>query len=423
MIGPKRLRADRIYLLTHFINGFTGRAITTIFAIYLVQDVGLDALQLVLLGTVFEITIFLFEVPTGVVADVVSRRLSVIAGTALAGVGALVMGLEPVFWVVALGHIIWGVGLTFISGAETAWITDEIGVAAAGRAFLRGRQFMLAGSLLGIPLAVWLGGQSLALPFLVGGGLRLLYSAFMALFMPEDGFKRKPPAEREGWDDLLTTLKNGLTLVRSRRALMAFAVIALLVGLYSEGWDRLGDPHLLTNFTFPPLFGRQFSAVQWFGGLSAAGLLLNLAANEVAVRRVNTASSLALAKTLQGLYAIMVACMLAFALAPAFWLAIAAMFVFNILRNVTFPLSEAFINTYVDSRVRATVHSLAAQVDAFGEMAGGPFIGLMGRFAGIRAAIMMGAVILAPVVPLYARLRRLPDGEHAGDTSPPPAGS
>jgi DHA3 family tetracycline resistance protein-like MFS transporter len=407
----KKPDASLLYLLTQFVFGLTNRTTNTTFAIYLVQSVGLDPLQLVLLGTIFEITIFIFEVPTGVVADVVSRRLSVILGVLLTGIGSVVMGLEPVFAVVLLGHVIWGFGNTFISGAHTAWITDEIGVAAANRTFLRSRQFMLAGSLLGIPLAVLLARQSLALPFLVGGGLRLAFGLVLAPLMPETGFRRRPPDERQGWEDLFGTLRAGLALVRGRQALVLFALISLFVGLYSEGWDRLGDPHLLQNFAFPPLFGLDVGAVEWFGILSVAGMLLNLAANEVAVRRVNMADSLALARALHYLYAVMVAVMLGFALARQFWVAILAMLVFDTLRGLTFPLNDAFINVYTDSSVRATVHSMAAQLDAFGELAGGPFIGLVGRWAGIRAAILMAAAILAPVLPLYARLRRLPAGE------------
>ena len=47
---------------------------------------GLDPLQLILVGTVLELAVFLAEVPTGVIADVYSRRPSIILGVALATV-------------------------------------------------------------------------------------------------------------------------------------------------------------------------------------------------------------------------------------------------------------------------------------------------------------------------------------------------
>ena len=39
-------------------------------------------LQLVLVGTTLELACFLFEIPTGIVADLYSRRLSVVIGVA-----------------------------------------------------------------------------------------------------------------------------------------------------------------------------------------------------------------------------------------------------------------------------------------------------------------------------------------------------
>ena len=51
-----------------------------VMAVYLVRELHLSPLQLVLMGTAMEAAVFLFEVPTGVVADTYSRRLSLIAG-------------------------------------------------------------------------------------------------------------------------------------------------------------------------------------------------------------------------------------------------------------------------------------------------------------------------------------------------------
>ena len=55
----------------------------------MVEVAGLDPLQMVLVGTVLELSVFLFEIPTGVVADVVSRKLSVVIGHAMMGLGFL----------------------------------------------------------------------------------------------------------------------------------------------------------------------------------------------------------------------------------------------------------------------------------------------------------------------------------------------
>jgi len=105
--------------------------IFTASSVYQITMVGLTPLQLVLVGTTLEVTAFVFEIPTGVVADIYSRRLSVIIGTFLFGLGFLVEGLFPLFWVVLLSQVIWGLGWTFISGAHEAWITRLTDLAPA----------------------------------------------------------------------------------------------------------------------------------------------------------------------------------------------------------------------------------------------------------------------------------------------------
>src|SRR5688572_28556914 len=103
-------------------------------SVYRVQVMGLNPFQLVFVGTMLEATCFLFEVPTGVVADTYSRRLSVIIGVLMLGTAFALEGLVPLFAVSLLCQVISGIGYTFTSGATEAWVTDEIGEENAGRA-------------------------------------------------------------------------------------------------------------------------------------------------------------------------------------------------------------------------------------------------------------------------------------------------
>src|SRR3982750_1689119 len=69
----------------------------TLNMVYFVKVVGLSPLQMVLVGTTLEIACFAFEIPTGIVADLYSRRLSVIIGFFLIGVGFTIEGALPFF--------------------------------------------------------------------------------------------------------------------------------------------------------------------------------------------------------------------------------------------------------------------------------------------------------------------------------------
>ena len=89
-----KLDAVTAYLLARGVAEFGLSVFYTVFMVYLVVDLGFLPLQLVLTGTVLETVYFVCEVPTGVVADLVSRRLSVIVGYALLGVSLLATALS-----------------------------------------------------------------------------------------------------------------------------------------------------------------------------------------------------------------------------------------------------------------------------------------------------------------------------------------
>src|SRR5439155_2648707 len=79
-------------------------------AVYLVTEVGLSPLQLVLVGTVMEISIFLFEVPAGVVADTYGRKLSLIVSFLIQGAAWMLVGAVSSFWIILLAWALWGFG-------------------------------------------------------------------------------------------------------------------------------------------------------------------------------------------------------------------------------------------------------------------------------------------------------------------------
>ena len=142
-------------------------------AIYFVQQVGLSPLQLVLVGTVMEVSVFVFEVPTGVVADLYGRKLSVVIAWIVMGAATIWVGAVPQFWADLLGWAVWGFGVTFQSGAYEAWITDEVGADNVGPVFVRGMQVGYAASLVGLVLWVGLGTVSLQGAVIANGAVTL----------------------------------------------------------------------------------------------------------------------------------------------------------------------------------------------------------------------------------------------------------
>lgn len=375
-------------------------------SIYQVSVAGLSPLQLVLVGTVLELSILLFEVPTGIVADMYSRRLSIIIGYVLIGVGFLLEGSLPFFLPIILGQILWGIGYTFTSGATQAWISDEIGEVRANRAFLRANQLGQATALLGLGAGALIGSLRVSLPIQVGGGLILALAVVLAFLMPENGFQPAPRKERHTWQVFRATFTDGIAAIRRRPALLDILLIGLFFGLYSEGFDRLWTKLILDNFTFPALF----QPVVWLSGLRAAGMMVSIAATEVASRRTDTTNHIRIARALMGITIVLIAGLIGFA--QARWLIglVAAYWIIYVSRNLINPLYTAWVNQKLDSTVRATVLSMSSLVDAIGQVAGGPLIGLIGNLSGVRIAISISSLSLTPILLLFNHtLRRLPE--------------
>lgn len=395
----QQTKAYRIYLAYNFIIETAYSLVFTFSSVYLVQVARLDPLQLVLVGTALEASVFLFEIPTGVVADTYSRRLSVIIGVFLMGGGFVLLGLVPVFIPVLLAQLLWGTGFTFTSGALQAWISDEIGEENTPSAYVRGMQLGSLGSFTGTLIAAGLGNLALHIPILGGGALFFLLGFGLVLLMPEDGYHPTPPAERSNFQQMWGTLRSGTQMIRRRPALVSILLIGFVFGVYSEGYDRLWVAHMLERFTFPALGA--FSTVTWFAFIRAAGMLINAGAAELVNRKLDLSKTRRLAWMLAVNSAALLICLVAFALGRWFGLAVGLTIAIRVIRTVNDPLYTAWVNHRLDPSTRATVISMSSQVDALGQIAGGPLVGLIARQVSLQAGLLASAALLSPILILF----------------------
>jgi DHA3 family tetracycline resistance protein-like MFS transporter len=380
----------------------------------------MNPFQLVLAGTVFELAILLCEVPTGVLADTFSRRLSVIVGTLIIGVSLTLEGLVPLVAAVLIAEAIGGVGETFLSGATEAWLADEVGEAQVGPVYLRGAQIGRVAGLIGIPASVGLASIQLNLPIVVGGALYLALGLFLILAMPERGFQPAPPEERASWRAALGTLHAGVRVVRGSSLLLALLVVNLVVGAAGEGFDKLWEAHLLLDYTFPSLGALQ--PVVWFGIINAATAIGGLLIVALFQRRLEaiSRSGAATARALLALNALLALSVILFGLAGSFMLALAALLLKAVLSALSGPLHQTWLIQQTSSQVRATVLSISSQANSLGETAGGPLVGAVGARFSLRAAMVLSGALLAPVVALYARtLRQAAPGVEESEATTP----
>jgi len=378
-----------------------------VMAVYLVRELHLTPLQLVLMGTAMEGAVFLFELPTGVVADTYSRRLSLIIGYLGMGAAWLAVGLFSAPWLIIALWGLWGLAYTFTSGAEQAWITDEVGVENVGTIFLRGARFGQAGAVVGLLLQVAVGTLSLRAGVILGGAFTIACGLACIVLMPETGFRRRPRAERaSALAEMRSTAVSGARYAWAAPVIMLLIGVDLFMGMSSEGFDRLKEAHFLRDVGLPAL--GDLSPVVWFGIFWLAGMALGFSAIGHLIKRVGRGGRRVVTDFLFSLTVLQLAAMVLFALTRSTWVAIAALLGVFFARDLAGPLYTIWLNEQItDSSVRATVLSISGQADAIGQAGGGPVLGVVGNVWGIRTALAAGAAAIAPALALYGRAREL----------------
>jgi DHA3 family tetracycline resistance protein-like MFS transporter len=409
MFQRLKLNARFVYLYIEFSASAFFAMMFVVTSLYEATVAGLTPVQLILVGTALEVSAFVFEVPTGIVADVYSRRLSIVIGYLLMGLGFLIEGFFPAFLPILLAQVIWGLGYTFTSGATQAWISDEVGEQAANKLFLRGTQVGLFASLLGMGGAMLVGANQVALPIQVGAFGVVLIGVTLFFIMPETGFHPTPREDRDTWQHMWHTFRQGANVVRSRPRLMSIVFIGLFYGLYSEGFDRLWVKHLLDNFQLPVLFGN--NQVAFFAALRVAGAILTILAVRLVEKRVDSTSPLAVGRALFLVTGTISVALIGFALSPVLALSLVLYLTVSVLRNVHIPLQTGWINQKLDSQVRATVHSMFGQVDAVGQMLGGPLVAGIAAVGSAVASLVTSGLLLTPALFFIQRANSLSAGE------------
>lgn len=336
--------------------------------IYWVDTVGLEPFQLVVLGTALEAGVFLAEIPTGVVADTRSRKLSLVISHVVVGIGVIATGLTGAYWLLILAQIFWGVGWTFKSGADVAWITDELNdQAESDRTITRAAQWSQMGAIAGILVAGGVGAVTSYTTVIVVSGLLLLaLGAAVAMFFPEHEFE---PAEGETWSEAVKVLKSGLSLVRAERVILGVFLATLLIDMGSEAIDRLSVKQF-DELGFP----ESADPIIWLMALNVCAFALSAVFLRLIGRRIEGEGAP------RRLYATGLAVAIAGAVllasAPSLAFGVAGALLFRSVSWSVFPVvGSVWVNRRASSDVRATLQSFLGQAGSFGEVAGGLLLG------------------------------------------------
>ena len=385
-------------------------------------DAGLSFFEVFVANAAFSAGMVLFEVPTGVVADTLGRRVSfllsvsVLAATTLmyVGLAELDAGVVP-YAIVSVGM---GLGFTFYSGAMEAWLVDALDVTGyqglLDRVFARGQQVTGAAMLVGTVGGGLLGQIDLSLPYVVRTVLLLAVFVVAYVVMHDLGFEPRRVARSELPAEMTRNARAGIEFGWERRDLrLLMLASAVQMGFFAWAFYA-SQPYLLELLD---------SDAIWISGLVAAAIALStMGGNQIvafASHYCGKRSTLLL-----GAAAVQTVAAVALGLTGSFWVAVGALLVVTAATGVTSPVRSAYLHQVVPSEQRATVVSFDSMVSSAGGIGGQVGLGALGEARSVGSAFVVGGLATATALPLFARLRRLGGaadvivGDRAGVESP-----
>ena len=365
---------------------------------------GLDIQHVLLTNAAFTLGSMVFEIPTGVVADTLGRRVSFLLCLATLFVTTLLYVAIAWrgwgFWAFVWVSVFLGLGYTFYTGAVDAWLVDALQATGYSEplepVFARAQMFFGAGMLVGTIGGGLLGQIRLDLPYLVRAAIVIPLFVLAWRGMPELGFTpralelRRVPAEMRRV--FIEGLSYGLKHPVVRPVMLASLVgmSFMIFGFYS--WQRY----------FLDLLGRN---LVWVDGVISSLVGLSLIAGNALVgplsRVVRTRTGLLMLSV-----AVQAALVVACGLLTDFYVVVALYLLYGVAIGLAMPVKQAYLNAHIPSAQRATILSLDSM---FGNLGGVIGQGAWGRVAKVRSIGMAWAysgLTLLLGIPLYWIARR-----------------
>ncbi|UCF30361.1 MAG: MFS transporter [bacterium] len=384
------------------------------------MEAGLDIFQVMVVNAAFTVGMVAFEVPTGVVADTLGRKVSFVLCVIVLFFSTLLYVAAARYqwgiWAFAGISFALGLGFTFQTGAVEAWLVDALDHTGFDgtreRVFARGQTAFSASMLVGTVAGGFLGQVNLALPYLVRAMILIPTLFVILLFMRDLGFEPRPLKAGTFGEETRRIFYEGVSY-GWRHPVIRFCVIASFVeglffifGWYS--WQRY----------FLDLLARELI---WVAGLvSALFSLSSILGNSLVSRAMQAfhakspARLLAWGSLVQA--AAVAAAGLLGALAPErsrgpvlFACAVVLYLSFGVVLGVVKPIRQGFINRHIASGKRATVLSVDALFLDLGGVLGQTGLGYLSRSVSIAGAWILGGAFLFAGYPLYRTAEKVED--------------
>ena len=402
-------KVRRTYLTLLLFNTLAASLIWGINTLFLL-DAGLNNTEAFAANAFFTLGFMVFEIPTGVVADLRGRKASYLLGVITLTLSTLLYlwmwYRSAPFWGWALSSMLLGLGFTFFSGAMEAWLVDALAYAGykeqlesvLGKGEIVEGTAMLTGSVAGGLVAQV---TNLGVPYMIRALLLVLNFVFAFVLMKDLGFK---PADEKNLIKEVKIIIAGSIRYGLRNPPVRWIMLAapFTGGVTIYAFYAM-QPYLLRLWGNEKAYGVAGLAAAIVAGAQIAGGLLVPYIGRIFRHRTTV---LLTGEVISVLVLALVG------LVPNFWVAVTLLIFWGLMFSATMPVRQTYLNGLMPSEQRATVLSFDSM---FGSSGGVVFQPLLGKAADVWSyptSYIVTAAIQALAVPftwLARRERASPD--------------
>ncbi|MBR9677554.1 MFS transporter [Candidatus Woesearchaeota archaeon] len=349
--------------------------------------------QIGLIMAVYPLFALIFEVPTGAIADIYGRKLSVLLSFVLASTGFMLMYFFTNFYAILAIQAFLGFAGTFWSGAKEAWVVD----------LLKGRNKKYLKTYFSKNLSI--GGFGLVISGFIGAlavkffGLKIIWlaaalgyvSAFIILSFAKENYNRKKISIKDSFKILKKQSVDSLEYSRNHQVIFYFLAASMIVIFGYNLNTGISWVPVMQSLGFPDhAFGYMWSAIAltWTLGPLITNKLLKKQRTFI----------------IKYLFLPAIAAMMAVFVNSIFF-AFLVFMSFEFFMAGRKPAERMFFHRFIPSKMRATIGSVESMLLSIVGLIALPINGLLVDTIGGQKTIFIGGFLLIPAAIIFMKIK------------------
>lgn len=311
---------------------------------------GLNFSQITLLQSFSAIGIVLFEVPTGAVADLLGRKKSLLMGSVIMSISLMFYALGNSFLYFAIAEILFALGFTLKSGADTSLLYDSLKFSGREEDFknLMGKYNFIS-ILMQVPgsiMAGYLYEININLPFIISAIFMIITFVIITFFEEPEDREIKNKNQRTYFEQI----KDSALYIKNHEKIKGIMVFTVVFYIFFRAGFWMFQPYMKASGVPVVAFGWIFALFNLVAAFSSAKSAWIMDKTKP--------------KTLIFIAGLIIVSFLGMGFVKV-WIGTAFILLQQMARGIYKPTVNKYLNKHIESDMRATIlsfHSLMINI-------------------------------------------------------------